>query len=315
MNLIHLKYAVEVANTGSVNKAAEKLYVGQPNLSRAIKELEASLDIKIFERSSKGMVPTPDGEVFLRYADAILRKVDTLEEMFRKDVAHKTHFSISVPRASYIADAFSRFSNAISDSDTAEVFYQETNSLQAIKNITHENYKLAIIRYPENQDKYYKSLLAEKALDHELVAEFRYVLIMNRKSRLAKLKNVCFSDLQDYIEISHANPTISSLPFIDVKKEELPDNIRRKIFVFERSSQFDLLSENPRTFMWVSPVSEKVLERYDLVQRTCEDNQRIYRDVLVRRKDYRLSKTDKLFISELCSSKREIFDSGTYPDK
>ena len=61
MNLLHMKYAVEVAETGSINKAAEKLYVGQPNLSRAIKELENSLGISIFERSAKGMILTPDG--------------------------------------------------------------------------------------------------------------------------------------------------------------------------------------------------------------------------------------------------------------
>ena len=71
MNLVHLKYAVEVAETGSINKASEKLYVSQPNLSRAIKELEASLGVTIFDRSAKGMVLTPDGEVFVRYARSI----------------------------------------------------------------------------------------------------------------------------------------------------------------------------------------------------------------------------------------------------
>ena len=54
MNLLHLKYAVEIADTGSINRAAENLYVSQPNLSRAIKELEASLGVVLFERSKKG---------------------------------------------------------------------------------------------------------------------------------------------------------------------------------------------------------------------------------------------------------------------
>ena len=82
MNLMHIKYAVEVANEGSINKAAEKLYVGQPNLSRAIKELEASLGVKIFERSAKGMGLTSDGETFIRYAKTILRQVDEVESIF-----------------------------------------------------------------------------------------------------------------------------------------------------------------------------------------------------------------------------------------
>ena len=64
MNLAHLKYAVEVARTGSINKAAERLYIGQPNLSRAIKELEASLGVVIFDRSAKGMQHSVCGKYF-----------------------------------------------------------------------------------------------------------------------------------------------------------------------------------------------------------------------------------------------------------
>lgn len=68
MNILHLKYAVEVANAGSISKAAEVLYMNQPNLSRAIKELEDSLGITIFDRTAKGMLVTPDGREFLSYA-------------------------------------------------------------------------------------------------------------------------------------------------------------------------------------------------------------------------------------------------------
>lgn len=73
MNILHMKYAVEVAKCGSINKAAEILLMNQPNLSRAIKELEASLGVEIFSRSAKGMVVTPEGETFLRYATSILK--------------------------------------------------------------------------------------------------------------------------------------------------------------------------------------------------------------------------------------------------
>lgn len=68
MNLLHLKYAIEIEKTQSINKAAENLYMGQPNLSRAIKELERSMGVKIFQRTSKGMIPTPEGIEFLGYA-------------------------------------------------------------------------------------------------------------------------------------------------------------------------------------------------------------------------------------------------------
>ena len=110
MNLLYLKYAVEVAACGSINKAAEKLYIDQPNLSRSIKELESSLGVTIFERSARGMRPTPDGEAFLIYAKTILNQVNTLESMFKKTAAPKKRFSVSVPRAGYISAAFTEFS-------------------------------------------------------------------------------------------------------------------------------------------------------------------------------------------------------------
>ena len=307
MNLMHIKYAVEVANEGSINKAAEKLYVGQPNLSRAIKELEASLGVKIFERSAKGMGLTSDGETFIRYAKTILRQVDEVESIFNGSGSVKKRFSISVPRASYISDAFARFSHSLTNEAEAEIIYKETNSLRAIKNILHEDYKLGIIRYAENYDKYFKTMLDEKDIQYEMITEFSCVLAMSRDNPLASAEKITFDALKDYIEIAHADPYVPSLPLSQVRKEELPDNIGRRIFVFERASQFELLSENPETFMWVSPIPQKLLDRYDLVQIPCEENKKIYKDILIYKRDYKLTALDKAFIDELCKSKREMF--------
>ncbi len=307
MNLMHIKYAVEVANEGSINKAAEKLYVGQPNLSRAIKELEASLGVKIFERSAKGMGLTSDGETFIRYAKTILRQVDEVESIFNGSGSVKKRFSISVPRASYISDAFARFSHSLTNEAEAEIIYKETNSLRAIKNILHEDYKLGIIRYAENYDKYFKTMLDEKDMQYEMITEFSYVLAMSRDNPLASAEKITFDALKDYIEIAHADPYVPSLPLSQVRKEELPDNIGRRIFVFERASQFELLSENPETFMWVSPIPQKLLDRYDLVQIPCEENKKIYKDILIYKRDYKLTALDTAFIDELCKSQREMF--------
>ncbi|MDD3920407.1 MAG: LysR family transcriptional regulator [Eubacteriales bacterium] len=309
MNLLYMKYALEIASCGSLNKAAENLYVNQPNLSRAIKELESSLGVTLFRRSSTGMTLTPDGEKFVSYAKTILSQVDAVEELFRNGTAQKKRFSISVPRASYISEAFSAFSKNLSAESAVEVFYKETNALRAIKNIMEADYKLGIIRYAKAFDKYYKDMLSEKGLEYELITEFRYVLIMSEHAPLSNADAIRFTDLTKLIEIAHADPYVPYLPFSEVKKEELPD-IDRRIFVFERASQFELLAENPDTFMWVSPVPEKLLRRYGLVQRVCEENQKLYKDVLVRRKDYHLSELDNAFISELCRVKREQIDSA-----
>lgn len=304
MNIMHLKYAVEVAKTGSINKAAENLLMGQPNLSRAIKDLEASLGITIFDRSAKGMFLTPDGEQFLGYAKKILNQIDEVENIYKIGMKTQQKFSVSVPRASYIADAFTQFSKGLSSDSPAELFYKETNSSRTIKNVLHSDYKLGIIRYAENHDRYFKEMLEEKGLASEMVAEFKYVLLMHKSSPLAAMDEIHFPDLNPFIEIAHADPYVPSLPLAAVKKEEIPDDTDRKIFVFERSIQFELLSGNNETFMWVSPLSNSILKRYDLVQKPCSDNKKIYKDVLIYHKDYKFSKLDRQFITELCNAKR-----------
>ena len=299
-----MKYAVEVARVGSLNKASETLLIAQPNLSRSIKELEADLGITIFDRTAKGMFLTPDGETFIGYAKDILKQIDQVDSMYKNGIVKKQKFSISVPRACYISDAFARFSKTLTE-EPAEIFYKETNSQRTINNILNHDYNLGIIRYAENYDKYFKSMLEEKGLTYEMVTEFTYSLIMSANNPLSQKENITYDDLKGYIEIAHADPYVPSLPLAKVVKEELPDNIDRRIFIFERASQFDLLSENPETFMWVSSAPKKVLDRYNLVQKKCIDNKKVYKDVLIYQTGYKLTKIDKQFITELCESKRK----------
>ncbi len=306
MNILYLEYALEIAKTGSINKAAENLYMGQPNLSRAIKELEASLGISIFARSSKGMVPTPQGEEFLHYAKKVLREVEIIENLYKNGEAKIQKFSISVPRASYISHAFTEFSKKIDNSIKTELFYKETNALRAVKNILESDYNLGIVRFACKNSQNFKKMFEEKSLNFETVTELTYRIIMSENHPLAKKDNIRYTDLEPYTEIAHADPYVPSLSMSAVKKEELPDNIDRRIFVFERASQFELLSENENTFMWVSPVPERTLKRYGLVQKPCTDNTKKYVDLLIYRKDYKLSELDKMFITELCDAKRKF---------
>lgn len=309
MNILYLKYALEIAKTGSINRAAEALYVAQPNLSRAVKELESSLGVTLFERTSKGMTPTPDGEKFLQYAANILRQVDEVEAMFRSKGGNMLGFSISVPRASYISHAFAQFTKQIPDDRRAEIYYKETNALRAIDNILHADFKLGIVRYAAQYDRYFKQTLEEKGLSCELVTEFVYVLVMNAKSSLAAMEDIRFGDLKPYIEIAHADPFVPSLPLSQVRKEELPEAVDRRIFVYERASQFEILAENPQSIMWVSPIPQNLLDRYGLVQKKCSDNQKVYRDMLIYRNGYKLTALDKAFITELCNARRLFIES------
>ncbi len=302
MNILHMKYAVEVAKTGSINKASDTLFVAQPNLSRAVKELEADLGITIFDRSAKGMVLTIEGREFINYAKQILHQIDEVEHIYKYGKIEKQKFSVSVPRSGYISEAFSRFSKYIDTTD-AEIFYKETNSWRAINNILASDYNLGIVRYAKEYDKYYKVMLEEKGLIVEDITEYSYKLVVNKESPLANKETVMLSELSSFIEITHADSSIPSLPFANTKKNGLNASDDRRIFVFERASQFDLLSENNQTFMWVSPVPEKLLKCYGLVQKKCDESKTVYKDVLIYKKDYKLSKLDMLFIEELQKTK------------
>ena len=304
MNLLHMKHALEVAKAGSLSKASEVLLIAAPNISRSIKELEADLGITIFDRTQSGMKLTPEGEEFLEFAKSILGQIDQVENYYKKGHPKKQTFSISVPRASYICEAFAEFSKSLSK-DAAEVFYKETNSQRTINNMLNHDYKLGIVRYAENYDMYFKTMLEEKGFTYELITEFTYKIIMSKDSPLAKLDTISSDDLVDYIEIAHADPYVPSMPISKVVKEELSDDIDRRIFVFERTSQFELLSRNLETFMWVSPIPKSLLERYDLVQKECSENRKIYKDLLIYKNGYKLSKLDRQFITELCESKRK----------
>lgn len=303
MNIQYLKYAIEVEKHKSISKAAKNLYMGQPNLSRAIKELEDSLGIVIFERTSKGIAVTPNGEEFLQYAKRILSQIDELEEIYKTGKSDKQQFSACVPRAGYIAYAFSELAKSIKTDTPAEIFYKETNSMRAINNVLRGEYNLAIIRYQETFEKYFESMFKEKNLVAKTITEFSYVLAMSVNNPLAKKDVITPEDLSEYIEIAHADPYVPSLPVIDVKKAEMSEFVDKRIYVFERASQYMLLEQVPNTFMWVSPMPDEMLANNNLVERECGYMKKKYKDVLIYRDNYKLTDIDKKFISLVLKAK------------
>lgn len=292
--------------TRSISKAAENLLMGQPNLSRAIKELEESLGVTLFNRTSKGMSPTLQGEEFVRHAKEILAQVYELEGMYKDRDRDKLMFSISVPRASYIGCAFTEFIKTIDDKRKAEIYYKETNSMCAIKNLLEGNYNLGIIRYQVAFKQHFETLFYERGLSWDILVEFSHRIVMSKEHPLASKNEIEMSDLSQYIEIAHADMYVPSLPLEDVREAELCKSIDKRIFVFERGSQFDLLSNVPSTFMWVSPIPKSLLNQYGLVEKKCAQENRLYRDVLVHRKDYYLTDLDREFIAQLDALKDSI---------
>jgi len=129
---------------------------------------------------------------------------------------------------------------------------------------------------------------------------------MSAAHPLAKRKKIQYSDLRDSIEIAHGDPYVPSMPLTEVKKTEFSDLINKRIFVYERGSQFDLLCDIPKTYIWVSPIPAELIARYDLVQRRCSDAKRKYRDVLIYADNYKLTNLEEQFVKELHKVKDEV---------
>jgi len=307
MNILHMKYAIEVANTRSMSKAAENLYTSQPNLSRAIKSLESELKIKIFKRSSKGLEITIDGEEFLLYAKTALAQIKRIESIYETRNEKRLRLSVSVPRASYFSYAFSEFAKELDDESSAEIVYKETNSMRTILNVAKEEYDLGIVRYQSAFEKYFSTLFEEKKLNFEVLNQFTYVMAVSKNNPLANKPDIVAEDLASCIEITHGDPYVPSLPLIDVKRAELSEFSRKRIMVFERGVQFTLLEQVPNTFMWVSPIPQDLLDKYNLVERKCPFNAKIYKDVLIYRKKYHLTKLDNEFIAKISDAKNKYF--------
>ena len=165
MNLSYLKYAVEVEKTGSITKAAQNFYMNQPHLSKIIRELERDLGCDIFDRTSRGMVPTKKGEEFLRYAKAILVQEEQIEALCVKNSEKALEVNLCVPRATYISYAFSDFLKHMDSCPSVNVHYMETNSRDTIRGVSGKTFDVGIIRCQALYESYYMKLLQDENLE------------------------------------------------------------------------------------------------------------------------------------------------------
>jgi DNA-binding transcriptional LysR family regulator len=141
-NTIFFKYAIEIERTRSITKAAENLYMAQPNLSKAIKEMEETVEFSIFERNYRGVVPTQKGLRFLDYARKILEEMEQINKLADAENPERQDFSISIPRGSYIAEGFTRFAMELDFEKETNINIQETNSVRTINDVIDNKFNV-----------------------------------------------------------------------------------------------------------------------------------------------------------------------------
>ncbi len=297
ITLQQMKYALEVYRVGSISQAAKNLYMNQPNLSKSIKTLEQELGISLFTRTPKGILVSREGMVFMEYSEAVFQKLEEMEAALTEHSQGGVSFHISIPRASYITHAFTKFVNQFQDASQIQINYRETNTSEAIDNLLYHGFDLGIIRYVHSYEKELLQLQSRKDLSCRKIWESEYVLIFSHHHPLACVEQICLSDLRNYTELIHGDET--------PVQGGSDSTSARQIALYERGSQFDFLHNVPTTYMWVSPIPEEILAQNDLVQRRCIDSHARFCDMLITRADYRLSPFAKSFLITL----RQIRDA------
>lgn len=309
MNTLHFKYAVEIEKTRSITQAAENLYMAQPNLSKAIKELENSLGITIFRRTSKGVIPTDQGVKFLDCAKQILMQIDSMEAIGSPDRPRERKMRISVPRAGYISKAFSEYIAASDASDDMEVFFCETNSLRTIENVRENGYNFGIIRFNKAHEKYFSDFLAEKNLESQLLWEYQQLAVMSKEHPAAEKENLSYSELSaHYAELTQGDDAV---PYIPGAVDKLfaanrPEGTKvRRIAMFDRGSAVDFLLTVPQSFMLDSPVPESLCGKYGLIQRKCDFPDNHFLDVLIYANGRKLVSSELALVNKFYEVRNE----------
>ncbi|MDL2248802.1 LysR family transcriptional regulator [Tyzzerella sp. OttesenSCG-928-J15] len=301
MNIHQLKYIVEVANTKSITKASENLYINQPNISRSIAELENELGISLFSRTSKGMILTATGEEVYIKAKNILAEIKEIERMAAEGEDGSRLLKISVPRAGYFSAAISNMAGEMEATAPISIDFKESCINETIEDVASKECSIGIIRYPVNQEDIIINILREKKLQFDELTFFKQVLFVSSKSHLSDKAAVSCEDLKNMTEIAISE---NLQLYTGSKPQQCSESM---VYLYDRESLLSVLSKNKMLYMWESPLPKEIMRRYSLTAKSCADKENWYKDMLIYREKYKLSSTDKRFIDHVCAVRREIF--------
>ena len=201
MTILQLKYVIAVANAPSLREAASGLFISQPALSLAIRELEEELNVRLFERTNKGIRITKEGEEFLIYAKETVSQYKIIEDRYLGKRKEKEHFSVSMQHYVFAVHAFV---NVVKKYDSEKYVYsvQETRTDEVLANVRNLKSEIGIISYSARSEKLIKKLFREYGLKfHQLMKRDTYVYVW-KKHPLAKKKILSLKELEDYPCIS-----------------------------------------------------------------------------------------------------------------
>lgn len=238
MTLLQLKYMAEIVDCGSISKAAKQLFITQPSLSSAVKELEDEIGIQIFLRTSKGISLTADGTEFLAYARQILEQAELFERRYKNKKPARQVCSISTQHYAFAVNAFVDLVKELGEHEY-EFTLRESRTKDIIDDVAMHRSEVGILYINNFNEKVINRFLTENKLKfHTLFSAQPHIFISNQNP-LADKKSVSLADLEEFPCLSFEQGEHNSFYF----SEEILSTVyhKKSIRVSDRATLFNLL--------------------------------------------------------------------------
>ncbi len=238
MTLRQLKYIIKIVQCGSITEAAKQLFITQPSLSNAVKELENELKIDIFNRSAKGISLTVDGAEFLSYARQVVEQTELLEQRYKGRKPSRQMCSVSTQHYAFSVDAFVELVKN-SPSKEYEFTLRETRTYDIIQDVSNLRSEIGVLYLNDFNEKVIMKLLRENHLLFHPLFEAKPHVFISAANPLAEKGVVTMEDLGNYPCLSFEQGEYNSFYF----SEEILSTVyhKKSIHVSDRATLFNLL--------------------------------------------------------------------------
>lgn len=214
MTLQQMRYAVTVADCGSMNEAAHRLYITQPSLSSTIRELEKELGLSLFLRSNRGISVTQDGEEFLGYARQLIAQYGLLEERFIDRTTRRTRFSVSTQHYSFAVKAFIQTAQEFG-LENYEFAIHETKTHTVMNHVRNMKSELGVLYLNDFNREALTKIFHEYGLEFHPLFDCHICVYLSRRHPLSSKRSISIGQLQPYPCLSFEQGDYNSFYFAE----------------------------------------------------------------------------------------------------
>ena len=239
MNIQQCRYVVTIAKAGSFSEAAKQLFVTQPSLSSAIKDLEIELGVRIFLRSKSGVRLTEEGSDFLVYANRILDQVNLLEKRYRTNF--KKDFTITTQRYDFLSQPFLEVIEQFKD-DYQNFHLVETTTQKNLESVRDFKSELGILYIDEGNRRVLERYFQQEGLQFEPLGDFQTQIFLRQDHPLATKNEITRQDLWDYPQVRFSQEEQSAPDFNEDPIEAYES--QPVIYTNDRGTLMNLLCES-----------------------------------------------------------------------